>query len=375
MKYSNLRKKTACILSVLSLGIDSKAEKIEKPLLNQSDKNFQTEEAKKLIEGKNIAPIVKDLAKPEPMVEYGGPDFFDKVFKTGKEKKLEEEISKSIEKKNNYKKDISKLKIDTYIPNVPQKEKKQSMKSMILRLLVGFAFIAGVGWGLESLVSMLWQRIARGVHIKNSAEHKEMLKYLSELVKFTPSHVMGTTTRKSQDNKAKIYFVNNYDKDFDLPKIDNEVKKDNENVFENVIIFGRGDKNITIQGLGTNIKKLCIISGGCVKICKAAQVEFFYAKCSNLVINKQDIKGTDVDSKIKEAILNIRNLSIENNKGNFSIIAYKELVELIKNNGLLGGARPKNIEYKTMKGLISSNGFGEKNWFTIYSKKNSNGNK
>lgn len=366
---SDLRKKTACILSVFSLGMNSKAEKIEKPLLNQSDKNFQTEEAKKLIEGKNIAPIVKDLAEPEPMVEYGGPDFFDKVFKTGKEKKLEEEISKNIEKKNNYKKDISKLKIDTYIPHVPQKEKKQSMKSMLVNLLVGFAFIAGVGWGLESLVSMLWQRIARGVHIKNSAEHKEMLKYLSELDKFTPSHVMadGITTRQSQDGKAKMYFVNNYDKDAKL-KIEDGVKKDNENVVENIIIFGKGDKDITIESLGSNTKKLCVVSSGCVKIFKAPQVEFFYAKCSNLVINKQDIESTDVDSKLKEAILNIRNLSIEEDKKNFSVIAYKELVELIKNNGLLGGKKPDNIEYKTMKGLISSNGFGEKNWFTVYSK-------
>ena len=374
MKYSNLRKKTACILSVLSLGIDSKAEKIEKPLLNQSDKNFQTEEAKKLIEGKNIAPIVKDLAEPEPMVEYGGPDFFDKVFKTGKEKKLEEEISKSIEKKNNYKKDISKLKIDTYIPNVPQKEKKQSMKSMLVNLLVGLGVIVGVGWGVESLVSMLWQRIARGVHIKNSAEHKEMLKYLSELVKFTPSHVMGTTTRKSQDNKAKMYFVNNYDKDAKL-KIENEIKKDNENVVENIIIFGKGDKDITIESLGSNIKKLCVVSSGCVKICKAAQVEFFYAKCSNLIISKEIFEDNNANSELKEAILNIRNLSIEESQGNFSVVAYDKLVRLIEKNGLLGGARPKNIEYKTMKGLISSNGFGEKNWFTIYSKKNSNGNK
>ena len=366
---SDLRKKTACILSVFSLGMNSKAEKIEKSLSSQSDKNLQIEEAKNLIEGKNIAPVAKDLAEPAPTVEYGGPDFFDKVFKTGKEKKLEEEISKSIEKKNNYKKDISKLKIDTYIPHVPQKEKKQSMKSMLVNLLVGFAFIAGVGWGLESLVSMLWQRIARGVHIKNSAEHKEMLKYLSELDKFTPSHVMadGITTRQSQDGKAKMYFVNNYDKDAKL-KIEDGVKKDNENVVENIIIFGKGDKDITIESLGSNTKKLCVVSSGCVKIFKAPQVEFFYAKCSNLVINKQDIESTDVDSKLKEAILNIRNISIEEDKKKFSVIAYKELVELIKNNGLLGGKKPDNIEYKTMKGLISSNGFGEKNWFTVYSK-------
>ena len=335
MKYSNLRKKTACVLSVFSLGMNSKAEKIEKPLVNQPDGNYQIEE-----------------------------------------KKLNEEISKNIEKKNNYKNDIAKLKIDTYIPHVSQKEKKQSMKSTIINLLVGLAVIGGAWWGLESLVSMLWQRIACGVHVKNSAEHKEILKYLSELDKFTPSHVMaeGTTTRTSQDNKAKMYFINNYDKAAKL-KIENEIKKDNENVVENIIIFGKGDKDITIESLGSNIKKLCVISSGCVKICKAAQVEFFYAKCSNLVINKQEIEGTDVDSKLKEAILNIRNLSIEINKENFSVIAYKELVGLIKNNGLLGGARPKNIEYKTMKGLISSNGFGEKNWFTIYSKKNSNGNK
>ena len=334
MKYSNLRKKTACVLSVFSLGMNSKAEKIEKPLVNQPDGNYQIEE-----------------------------------------KKLNEEISKNIEKKNNYKNDIAKLKIDTYIPHVSQKEKKQSMKSTIINLLVGLAVIGGAWWGLESLVSMLWQRIARGVHIKNSAEHKEMLKYLSELVKFTPSHVMGTTTRKSQDNKAKIYFVNNYDKDFDLPKIDNEVKKDNENVFENVIIFGRGDKNITIQGLGTNIKKLCIISGGCVKICKAPNIEFFYAQCSNLVINKEDIISDGNDSKLKEAILNIRNLSVGEGENNFSVIAYNELLKLIKSNGLLGGKKLENTEYKTMKGLISSNGFGKDNWFTIYSKENSNGNK
>ncbi len=373
---SDLRKKTACILSVFSLGMNSKAEKIEKSLSSQSDKNFQTEEAKKLIEGKNIAPIVKDLAEPEPMVEYGGPDFFDKVFKTGKEKKLEEEISKNMEKKNNYKKDISKLKIDTYIPNVPQKEKKQSMKSMLVNLLVGLGVIVGVGWGVESLVSMLWQRIARGVHVKNSAEHKEILKYLSELDKFTPSHVMadGITTRQSQDGKAKMYFINNYDKAAEL-KIENEIKKDNENVVENIIIFGKGDKDITIESLGSNIKKLCVVSSGCVKICKAAQVEFFYAKCSNLVIDKQDIVSTDVDSKLKEAILNIRNISIEEDKKNFSVIAYEELVELIKNNGLLGGKKPDNIEYKTMKGLISSNGFGEKNWFTVYSKEITSGNK
>ena len=360
---SDLRKKTACILSVFSLGMNSKAEKIEKSLSSQSDKNLQIEEAKNLIEEKNIAPVAKDLAEPAPTVEYGGPDFFDKSFKTEKEKKLEEEISKNIEKKNNYKNDIVKLKIDTYIPHVSQKEKKQSMKSTIINLLVGLAVIGGAWWGLESLVSMLWQRIARGVHVKNSAEHKEILKYLSELDKFTPSHVMvvGITTRKSQDNKAKMYFVNNYDKDAEL-------KVDNEDVVENIIIFGKGDKDITIESLSSNIKKLCVVSSGCVKICEAAQVEFFYAKCSNLVIDKQDIVSTDVDSKLKEAILNIRNISIEEDKKNFSVIAYKELVELIKNNGLLGGKKPDNIEYKTMKGLISSNGFGEKNWFTVYSK-------
>jgi len=371
MRYSNLRKKTACVLSVFSLGINSKAEKIEKPLLNQSDKNLQIEKAKKLKEGKNIVPVLENVA-------YEGPGSFnfDKIFQAEEEKKTKEEIIKNIEQKNKYKKDISKLKIDTYIPNVPQKEKKQSMKSMLVNLLVGLAVIAGAAWGLESLVSMLWQRIARGVHVKNSAEHKEMLKYLSELDKFTPSHVMaeGTTTRTSQDNKAKMYFINNYDKAAKL-KIENEIKKDNENVVENIIIFGKGDKDITIESLGPNTKKLCVVSSGCVKICKAAQVEFFYAKCSNLVIKKQDIESTDVDSKLKEAILNIRNLSIEESQGNFSVVAYEELVELIKNNGLLGGKKPDNIEYKTMKGLISSNGFGEKNWFTVYSKEITSGNK
>ena len=171
-----------------------------------------------------------------------------------------------------------------------------------------------------------------------------------------------------------MYFVNNYDKDAKL-KIENEIKKDNENVVENIIIFGKGDKDITIESLGSNIKKLCVVSSGCVKICKAAQVEFFYAKCSNLIISKEIFEDNNANSELKEAILNIRNLSIEESQGNFSVVAYDKLVRLIEKNGLLGGARPKNIEYKTMKGLISSNGFGEKNWFTIYSKKNSNGNK
>jgi hypothetical protein len=186
--------------------------------------------------------------------------------------------------------------------------------------------------------------------------------------------VEGTTTRKSQDNKAKMYFINNYDKAAEL-KIENEIKKDNENVVENIIIFGKGDKDITIKNLGPKIKKLCVVSSGCVKICKAAQVEFFYAKCSNLIISKEIFENNNANSELKEAILNIRNLSIEESQGNFSVIAYKELVELIKNNGLLGGKKPNNIEYKTMKGLISSNGFGEKNWFTVYSKEITSGNK
>ena len=373
MKYPNLRKKTACVLSVFSLGINSKAEKIEKPLVNQSDENYQIEEAKKLIEEKNVAPVIKNLAVPELKlaVAYGGPDFFDKIFKTEKEKKLEEEISKNIEKKNKYKKDISKLKIDTYIPHVPKKEKKQSMKSMLINLLVGLTVIAGVGWGLESLVSMLWQRIARGVHVKNSVEHKEILNYLSELGKFIPSHVMveGTTTRKSQDNKAKMYFVNNYDKDAEL-------KIENEDEVRDIIIFGKGDKSITIQDLDTNIKKLYIIAGGCVKICKAPQVKFFCAQCSNLIINKSNIENIVGVSELKEAILNIRNLSIEESGNKFSVIAYDELINLMEKNGLLGGKKPDNIEYKTMRGLISNNGFGEKNWFTVYSEeKIPNGNK
>ncbi len=330
MKYSNLRKNAACILSVFSLGTNSKLEGM------------------------------KNSSIPS-----------GKIHRINEEK-LNEEINKNIENKNRYKENFAKLKIDTYIPNISQQAngKKQITKS-IISLLIGLGIIAGLGWGIKSLVSVLWQRIVRGVHMKYSTYHKEMIRYLNELGNFTPFHVMGdgVTTKSSKDSKARMYYVNNYD---NQAKVSVEAMSNGETV---AIIFGKGDKDITVEKISEGIKKLCIIAGGCVKICNAHNVEFFYTKCSNLIISKENINDSTT-SCLKEAILNIRNLSFENEDNKFNVVGSDNLLDLInsKKISFLGGST-SGANYKTIKGLISSNGFGENNWFTVYREENSSGNK
>lgn len=331
MKYSNLRKNAACILSVFSLGTNSKSEGM------------------------------KNSSIPS-----------GKIHRINEEK-LNEEINKNIENKNRYKENFAKLKIDTYIPNISQQAngKKQITKS-IISLLIGLGIIAGLGWGIKSLVSVLWQRIVRGVHVKYSTDHKEMIRYLNELDNFTPFHVMvnGVTTKSSKDSKARMYYVNNYD---NQAKVSVKATSNDETV---AIIFGKGDKDITVEKISEGIKKLCIIAGGCVKICNAHNVEFCYTKCSNLIISKNNINNSGDASQLKEAILNVRNLSFENEDNKFNVVGSDDLLNLINSQKIsfLGGSTG-GTNYKTIKGLISSNGFGENNWFTVYREENSSGNK
>jgi len=350
MKYSNLKKKVACMLSILSLGINSSnsnAEDTENSVSipvqdsdNNSDANNRKSTAEKIV--KNTSPENSEIDK------------------------LKQEIENNAYKKKIDKKNISGLKIDNYTPETaqaPKKELKKTPMSQMISFIVGLGVIGGLGWAAKSIISLIWQRLARGIHLKNSKEHKEMLKYVSELSSFSFSAVRKMAMRISEDKKAALYIINSNDYENQDIKIGNP----GESV-ENLIIFCQGSKSVNIAELSNNIKKLSVVSGGCIKICKVPKVEFFYAKCSNLIVDEKD--ETNEESQLKEAVLNIQNFSIETGEENkiSSIKTSEELLDLIKNKNkvFLGGNKPNNAQYKTIKGLISNHGFGKDNWFTIY---------
>ena len=343
MKYSVLRKKTACILSVLILGINSKAEDKKNNFLFQN-KNNNLDKNK-----------INSDSNSSSSSNYNYNSKFDEI---------KQEIINNINKRDIYNKNISELKIDTYIPEIPKKETEKSLAAHIVNFSINFAVLWGIISGIKSVINILWQRLRHGKHIIYSQDYKQMLRYLHEFENFNPTELKfkNISLKFSKDKKALLYIINSDDYENKEIKIENSP--------ENIIIFCNGDKNINISKLNQEVKRLCIISKNCVQICNAPKIEFFYAGVSNLIIPKNNKNcENNENSQLKEAILNIQNLIIEKeneNEEHSHIIDSDELVKLLETRGFLGGKKPDNIEYKIIKASCSNNGFGKNNWFTIY---------
>ena len=345
MKCSVLRKKIACTLSVLILGVNSKAEDTKQNSLFQNENN-------KLDENKINSKFNSNSSSDSDSDSDSKLD------------KIKQEIIHNINKKNINDKNISELKIDTYIPEIPKKETEKNLASRIINFSINFDITMGIIFGIKSVINILCQRLRHGKHIKYSQDYKQMLRYLHEFENFDPSELKfkKISLRFSKDKKAALYIINSEDYENKEIKI--------ENAPENIIIFCNGDKNINISKLNKEIKRLFIISKNCVQICNAPKIEFFYAGVSSLIIPKNNKNcENNENSQLKEAILNIQNLIIgigEENEEYSNIIDSNELVKLLETRGLLGGKKPDNIKYKTIRASCSNNGFGKNNWFTIY---------
>lgn len=377
MKCSNLKKKAACMLSVLSLCVNSSnssAEDTKNSVLipvqssnnNVSDANNTKNTVEKII-GNTSSENSNNNASNANNIKNKVEETVENTSSENSEiDKLKQEIKNNAHKKKIYKKNISGLKIDNYTPEsaqAPKKELKKTPMSQMINFIVGLGFIGGLAWAAKSLVSIIWQRLARGVHLKNSKEHKEMLRYVSELSSFGLAAVSKIAVRISKDKKAALCIINSNDyenQDIKISDLGEQV--------ENLIIFCQGSKSVNITELSNKIKKLSVVSGGCIKICKVPKVEFFYAKCSGLIVDEKNEIAEE--SQLKEAILNIQSFVIATEEENkiSSIKTSEELFDLIKNKNkvFLGGNKPSNAQYKAIKGLISNHGFGKDNWFTIY---------
>ena len=194
MKYSSLKKKAACVLSILSLGVNSSnsssnaedtKNSVSIPVQNSDNNAINANNTKNTVE-----KIIENTSTENSEID-----------------KLKQEIKNNARKKKIYKKNISGLKIDNYTPESAQTPKKGLNKapmSQMINFIVGLGVIGGLGWAAKSLISVIWQRLARGVHLKNSKEHKEILKYVSELSSFSFSMVRKMTMRISEDKKAAL---------------------------------------------------------------------------------------------------------------------------------------------------------------------------
>lgn len=315
---------------------------------------------------------------------------------TSEVEEFKREFIENIKQNESYQKNISKLKVDTFIPE-RSAENQNGSKSIGKQLLVGFVVLLLVGSLVSKILRKIfavWESFAHGKHIWYSDDLKFMLGYVKEFAYYYGIKMEETSYKISNDKKTVFFNVGKFSEgehEFSLSdKINScDLGAKNNNSEVNVIVFCGREQHIELTNINNNIKRLFIISSGSVKINKAQGLEFLYANCQNLSIPDE---SKNWESNLKEVILNIESLTvskqvkednnskdINNNKGNNNkdinnldqIMDSAELKDRFKNNkcGLLGQNKNTNknkeFEYKIKQGFLSDGGFGIRNWLTI----------